>query len=159
MIIPACGWACKNCKGPFGFPIGPNSPHDLQDGARKCSVCFQSGYKSALDQNSAGLDLRKLVVNLHRRYNSTQQVTQHTLGVTFVELSYAIKMRSKSQKSNRFQAYSKLFPHVCIRDHEDHLCIFTHGKYPINRQFIASGTEFLASRTSRCTYFDSPAHG
>ena len=68
-------------------------------------------------------NFKKLVVTLHRKYNPTEQVTENTNGIISVELSHAIKLRSKSQKSNRFQAYSKLSPHVRIRDHGDHLSL------------------------------------
>ena len=64
-------------------------------------------------------------------------------------------MRLKSQKSNRFWAYSKLFPYLYLRDHRDHLSLGTETTRNIGDKHapIASETELLASRrTSRCTY-------
>ena len=69
-----------------------------------------------------------------------------------VELSCAIKMKQKFQKSNRFQAYSRLFPQLCMRDHGDQLFLsmeFIGDKHAT----LLVKTELLASRsTSRCTY-------
>ena len=56
-----------------------------------------------------GITAKRLLATLHRKYNPIQRVI-NIVGVRSVELSHAIKKGSKYQKSNRFQAYNKLFP-------------------------------------------------
>ena len=68
-----------------------------------------------------GITSKRLVATLLRKYNLTQRLTFNVVGMRSVELSHAIKITSNSQKSNRPQACSKLFPQVCVRDRGDHV--------------------------------------
>lgn len=62
-------------------------------------------------------------------------------------------MRSNSRELNRFQAYIKLFPLVCIRDHQDYLSLGNRNYISVILVINSSETEFSASRrTSRCAY-------